>query len=165
MLKNWQKISLALSSLSVLVLSVPAEAGIVVRKPFNQGGYHYEALAMNSYCENFYTDGKIIGNRQVQGGGWHSPRKGKNIRCEYWAATTYSTQAGVNGKVGVEVGVGAKGIAEVGTNGSQTDNKTKIEKFAVSTGFSYASMCKFQQGTSKYIINEDKQVLYCGRPI
>jgi hypothetical protein len=164
MLKNWQKISLALSSLSVLVSAVPVQAGIVVRAPFEQGGYRYAALAMNSYCENFYTDGKMVGNRQIQGNAWHSPRAGKNIRCEYWAATTHSTQAGVSGEVGAEVGVGIKGTAKAGVNGSRTDNKTAVKLFSV-TNFSYSNMCKFQQGTSQFIISRDKQVIYCGRPI
>jgi hypothetical protein len=136
MLKNWQKISLVLSTLSVLVSSVPAQAEIRVLAPFDKGGYHYEALAMNSYCENFYHDGKVVGSRQVQGSAWHSPRSGKNIRCEYWGITT----------------------------ASRTGRKTETKLMEV-TNFSYASMCKFQQGTSQFILSRDRQVLYCGRRI
>ena len=150
MLKTWKVTPLILASVPVLLSSLPAQAQVA---PFVRNGYRYEVLAMNSYCENAFPDGKMIGNRQLVGNAWHSPSSGQNMRCKYKYAMTYSTQLG-----------GSIGFGGIGGNGSRTDNETEVKEGIVDQ-FSYSSMCKFQQNTTKYLLSKNRQFLYCGRPI
>ena len=150
MLKKSKVVSLFLGLTPILVSYSPAQAQAA---PFVRGGYRYEVLAMNSYCENAFPDGKMIGNRQLVGNAWHSPIGTKNIRCKYKYAMTYSTQLG-----------GSIGFGGIGGSGSRTDNETEV-KDGVIEQFSYSSMCKFQQNTTKYLLSKNRQFVYCGRPI
>ena len=150
MLKKWQQGSIFLGAIASLMTSIPVNAQVA---PFVRGNYRYEVLSMKGYCEQALPDGKMIGNRQLMGNAWHSPVKGQNIRCKYKYAMTYSTQLG-----------GSVGFGGFGGSGSRTDNETDVKE-GIITQFSYSSMCKLQQGTTKYWLSKDRQFLYCARPI
>jgi hypothetical protein len=95
-----------------------------------------EALDIQRYCVDAYPDGKVIGNRQVTSGGWHSPqmRNGRVVQhlCKYKYV--------------------------INTSGGESEQReAQIEP-------SWGSACKLQQGTSRVKMNQSRTQIFCVHP-
>ena len=122
-----------------------------------------EALDIQRYCVDAYPDGKVIGNRQVTSGGWHSPqmRNGRVVQhlCKYKYVINTSGGWGVNGKVGAD---GKVVSGDAGGNYGQSwgESEQKVGEIEPAWG----AACKLQQGTSRVKMNQSRTRIFCVHP-